>query len=191
MFLPATCPGCEAPGGGPCPRCWASLVGRPVRLQLRGLASMSACSVYDGSIAALVTALKFRGAHRLAPSLAAALSELAGDPVDVVCWIPSTTPHRRRRGYDQGALLGRATARRLATPARRLLRRGRGPPQLGLNRLERLAGPPLRARSAVPSRVLVVDDVVTTGASFEAAAQVLRAAGAREVHGVAVAATRW
>lgn len=190
MFLPATCPGCGAPGRGPCAPCLAELRRTPVRRTAAGLDSLVASSGYVGVAAATVQSLKFRGAHRLAPVLSVALAELAVAPVDAVCWIPATASHRRRRGYDQSQLLAAGVARQLAVPSRRLLRRGRGPAQLGKSRAQRLVGPDLRPRGVPPRRVLVVDDVVTTGASFEAAARALRSAGAREIHGVALAATR-
>lgn len=190
MFLPASCQGCGDVGRGPCERCWSALFAAPVRRQVDGLDTLIACAPYEGVVASLVGALKFRGAHRLAAALAIAMAHHAAVDVDAVCWIPSTSTHRRRRGYDQGALLARAVSRRLDRPLRHLLKRRRGPPQLGLNREDRLRGPHLVSSRRVPSRVLVVDDVVTSGGSFGAAARVLRHAGAEQVHGAAIAATR-
>jgi predicted amidophosphoribosyltransferase len=109
--------------------------------------------------------------------------------IDVVTWLPTSAARRRDRGFDQSALLARAVARRLRRPCRPLLRRQPGPPQTGRDRRARLTGPRLTARAAIAGTVLVVDDVVTTGASATAAAIALRAAGASRVLVVAAART--
>ena len=75
-------------------------------------------------------------------------------------------------------------------PCRRLLWRQHGSPQAGHSRADRLRGPSFRARPAArPLRVLLIDDVVTTGSTLHAAATALRAAGVGHVTAVAVAAT--
>jgi competence protein ComFC len=111
--------------------------------------------------------------------------------IDVVTWCPAHASNRRQRHFDQSELLARAVAHRIGRPCRRLLRRNRGVPQSTLDRAGRLHGPllmavgaPLRGRP----RILLIDDVVTTGATLRTAAVVLRARGAGAVH--AVVATR-
>ncbi|MDQ4132398.1 MAG: ComF family protein, partial [Actinomycetota bacterium] len=64
-----------------------------------------------------------------------------------------------------------------------------GPPQTGRPLAERRSGPAFAARRSSPARVLLIDDVVTSGATVSAAARTLRAAGAREVHVLAAART--
>lgn len=110
-----------------------------------------------------------------------------GGGFDVVTWVPASRRQRRRRGYDQGQVLARAVGRPLGLPSRRLLGRTGPGAQAGRGRSDRLTGPGLRPLRASPSRVLLVDDVVTTGASMARAAAVLRQSGAAVVHAAAVA----
>jgi predicted amidophosphoribosyltransferase len=111
--------------------------------------------------------------------------------VDVVTWAPTSPRHRRRRGFDQAELVARRVAAQLGLPCRRLLERdGASPAQTGLDRVARLHGPVFRSSPAATGRrVLVVDDVVTTGATLRSAEAALRHAGARLVRRAAVATT--
>jgi predicted amidophosphoribosyltransferase len=147
---------------------------------------------YAGAGRQVVQALKFRNGRAVAPVLAAAMARVvAGFVADEVTWAPTSAARRRRRGYDQAEVLARAVARRLGVPCRRLLRRvGPAPPQTGRRRADRLgAGPSFVAVRSPKGRVLVVDDVVTTGATLHAASRALLAGGAVEVRAVAAAAT--
>ncbi|MDQ3570398.1 MAG: ComF family protein [Actinomycetota bacterium] len=151
---------------------------------------------YEGVGREIVARLKYRNARCVVPWLAAEMASLVDDPamdgaIDVVVPVPTTTARRRQRGFDQGRVLAVAVARRLGLPCRALLRRRSGPPQTGRPRTQRLLGPAFDVRGGgpVPPHVLLVDDVVTTGATLTAAARVLADAGAREVR-VVVAARR-
>ncbi|WP_196189102.1 ComF family protein [Conexibacter sp. W3-3-2] len=107
-----------------------------------------------------------------------------------------TPGRRRRRGYDHAGLLARRLARRTGAPvAAGALRRtgGRADHQLGAGRAERLAGTRLSVHARpgrLPSgrRVVLVDDVHTTGATLDACARALRQGGVPEV--LAVTAVR-
>ena len=145
---------------------------------------------YAGAGRELVARLKYRNARSSLAWLALGMAGLVrGDRIEVVTWVPTTTARRRQRGFDQAELLARAVARRLDRPCRRLLVRSDGPAQTGLPEADRHRGPRLRAaRPQVPSRILLVDDVITTGATVSAAARALTAAGA--THIVAVSAAR-
>ena len=138
----------------------------------------------------MVARLKYRNRRSSLAWLAAGMADLVGDvAVDAVTWIPTSTRRRRDRGFDQAELLARAVARRLGSPCTAMLRRVPGPPQTGQPLERRQQGPTLVARHRVDGRVLVVDDVITSGATVRGAALALRAAGAREVHAVVAAST--
>ena len=184
------CRACALPahGGRPCPaagaafgRAWAPLA-------------------YEGVAAELVRALKFRGALALAglmaahvaANLPADLRATAARPLAVVP-VPSQPGRRRRRGFDPADVLARAVAGRLGVPVVACLRRrDRAPRQVGSGRAQRrragrldvvLSGAP------PPPRVLLLDDVHTTGATLDACARKLRAGGCADVAAVTYART--
>ena len=154
---------------------------------LDGVTSLFA---FEGSGRQLVVALKYRNGRALGLPLGAAMAGLVEPAtVDVVTWAPTSAARRHRRGFDQSRLLAGAVAATLHRPCWRLLRRGPGPPQTGTSALERRLGPRFEVVGPVPARVLVVDDVVTTGATLAAAARALRGRGATRVMALTAAAT--
>jgi predicted amidophosphoribosyltransferase len=161
-----------------------------------GLDAWVASFAYEGVARELVARVKYRNHRAALPWLADAMvatlvARVRLPPAAVVTWAPASAPRRRARGFDHGELLARAVADRLGRPVARLLLRSPGPPQTGLARAERRPGPALRANAGAGpvSSVLLVDDVLTTGATLTAAAAVLRRAGAGRVVAVTAAAT--
>jgi ComF family protein len=155
------------------------------------LDTCGALLAYEGVGRELVARLKYRNARAAAGFLADSMAALV-DPldIDVVTWVPTTAARRRRRGFDQARLLARLIARRLDRPLRPFLVRAPGPAQTGRARVARRQGPEFTGRTgARGARVLLVDDVVTTGATMTSAARALRASGAARVHGLAAART--
>jgi ComF family protein len=151
----------------------------------------AAVLAYDGGGRELVARLKYRNARSTVRWLAVNMSALV-DPrdIDVVTWVPTTGDRRRRRGFDQAELLARAVARRLGRPCRRMLIRGAGPAQTGRSSYERRTGPALAVRASGDARrVLLIDDVITTGTTIAVAARALRTAGFAHVSVVAAART--
>ena len=153
---------------------------------------------YEGVARRLVHALKFRGHDILAaPSgaLMAATARARGldrGPGAIVP-VPSTTRRNRDRGYDPGALLAEEVARQLGRPLRTLLSRVReAPPQSTLPatlRRRNVLGAFASSPAARGLHLLLVDDVMTTGATAFEAACTLRAAGAARVDLLVLART--
>lgn len=187
MLLPRVCVVCRSiDRSGLCPSCRGGLV--PVS----GQPAVPALFAYVGVGRDVVTALKYRDARRVVGALADGLVALvpSGVPCDAVVGVPTSPARRRARGFDQAELLARAVAVRLGVPARRLLVRvGTGAAQTGRSRVERLDGPSFAVVGPPVRRVLLVDDVVTTGATVAAARAALSASGVARVDAVVVAAT--
>ena len=146
---------------------------------------------FEGVARQVVHGLKYRNRRRVARYLAHVMVQrLRLQAFDVVTWAPTSGARSRRRGYDQAELLARAVAHELGLPCRRMLFRSHGAAQTGHTRAERLQAPQFRARPVGQRlRVLLVDDVVTTGATMAAARAALQGAGIGEVVCVAAAAT--
>jgi predicted amidophosphoribosyltransferase len=202
--LPARCAGCDRDGVELCSRCRCSLLGATgvgeasVRAPLSGPRGTLVAMSFSGAARRVIVGLKYRNRRLLAGHLAALMVKRIveagirpGIDIDVVTWAPTSARRRRQRGYDHAELIARQVAAQLGLPARRLLQRHHGAPaQTGAGRVERLRGPSFSVSPrADAARVLVVDDVVTTGATLDAARAALKAAGARRVIIGAVAAT--
>ncbi len=190
------CAGCNQAGPTLCRRCRFSLASAATQVSADGVL---AALPFDGVARQVLHGLKYRNRRGVARQLAQLMvRRLRVGTVDVVTWAPTSGARARTRGYDQSELLARAVARELRVPCRRLLYRGHGEPQTGHTRAERLHGVSFRSRpiggfgrrtGRHPLRVLLVDDVVTTGATLVAARSALQRAGVGSVVCVAAAAT--
>lgn len=194
---PATaCPRCGAPFGSMlCTECDAS--------SPSALGCCLAACVFDGPPSRLVRAYKDGGERRLAPLIAGYLAEAvraapAAAPrafgslarVEAVTFVPVTAEAFARRGFDHMEQVARDCAEQLGLPLLdTMVKHGRAD-QRRLNRADRLQQAGGAYEVVVPvagTRLLVLDDVITTGATLQAAASALVAAGAQRVDAAALA----
>jgi len=197
VLVPPSCVACGGWAGRAEPLC-AVCRGRLEWLGADVDGEVWAPVAYAGPARSVVAAVKFRGGWRAVDTMAAAV--VAGAPAGwlspgaVLVPVPLHPARRRTRGFNQAALLAQAIGSRAGLPVlSALVRGGSKATQMGLGRGERLrrvAGSVSVASGArVPSRVVLVDDVVTTGATLAACRSALLAAGAAEVRAVAYART--
>jgi predicted amidophosphoribosyltransferase len=190
VLLRTACVICGRASGVLCAECVGRLEPAERPLTPPGLDAVSSVLRFDGAGRDLLLALKYRNRRAAVGVLAVAMAAgVDAGTVDLVTWAPTSPRRRRERGFDQARLLARAVARALHRPVRGTLRRAPTPPQTGLDARRRRLGPAFRAVRPVPGRVLLVDDVITTGATLEAAARAVRAGGATGVRGVTAAVT--
>jgi predicted amidophosphoribosyltransferase len=186
-IAPPVCERCGCPGAWPVRRC-AECSGRRL-----AFARARSAVVYDERSRPLLSAWKERGRRDLAVSLAAVVGDVIARPdVGVLTFVPGDRERGRERSHVPAARLARALGRGWGLPTEELLVRVRGARrQAGLRRDERRAN--VRGLFAsvgrAPPRVVLVDDVYTTGATASACATALRKAGARHVEVVCLART--
>ncbi len=154
----------------------------------RGFAGVASAVWLDPSARRAVHALKYDGWWRVAESLAAVMMDLLplGAGASLVP-IPLGAARRRSRGYNQSQAMAEALGRRRGVPVDPCLERTRDTQsQTSLTPEERAANlkAAFSAPGRVPARVVLVDDVFTTGATLRSAAEVLLAAGADQVSAV-------
>ena len=141
--------------------------------------------LYAGPIRAALLRLKFSGWRTVAEALGRAMAAMKVEAPDAVTWVPLAPGRRARRGYDQAKALATVVAERVGVPAMPLLSRTREtPPQSGRRAAERrraMRGAFRVVARAPPRRVLLVDDVLTTGTSAAECARALKDVGSGSV----------
>ena len=212
LALPAACAGCGKEGEALCRRCLPVLESRgemepgvPIGLPSDippPLLQLDWCAQFDGTVRRALHALKYAGELRLTEPLGAALAARrrhVGVGGDCLIHVPVHASRAAERGYDQAELLARVAARHLGLPWVAGLMRSRATTaQFKLDRVHRGANVSgaFTLRHGVPSSALrgrwpiLVDDVVTTGATLAACASALLEAGAIGVSAVTVARER-
>ena len=160
-----------------------------------GFESARAALRYEGVGEGIVHSIKYRGYTRVAGALAAPLMlEVIerGERFDAVVPVPLHRSRLRRRGFNQAKLLARGVADGMSTPVSdtlQVVRKTRD--QVELSAAERRANVEgaYAVRDEVRGRILLVDDVFTTGATMSSCAETLLRAGAEEVHAISLCRT--
>jgi len=215
LLLPPRCGGCRSVGAWLCDRCRTAVrrleeplcmrCGAEVesarrdcgcRSRLRSLSRLRSAVAYEGPIESAVHRFKYEGWRRLAGPLAQLLAErlvIEGLAARCVVAVPLHPARLRQRGFNQAELLAIELRGRLALfePEGELVRTRPTPPQVGNDRLRRFEN----VKNAFEwhgsvlggEAMLLIDDVATTGATLDACASALRAAGSGPVTGVSVA----
>ena len=213
-IFPPRCVNCQKSGAILCPSCLATIHPIPSPFCTRcqfPLASGSICqyctrtppafyglrvvSRYEGMIRACIHKLKYEGQIRLAEPLGLLLAQayiFYDLRADVIVPVPLHAERLRQRGYNQSQLLAEECARHIRAPviAALLVKTRATPAQVGLSSQERILNVAGSFAASAPlhgQRIVLVDDVCTTGATLNACAEALRLAGAGEIWGLTLA----
>jgi len=198
IIFPSQCLGCGSHGNVLCRRCLASLAGGSLseagasgHWRRSVVSGYRAAGVYGGLIKEMVLNLKSSARPFAGPLSRLMVAAAGNDPdylaPDFVCFVPSERKKIVERGYNPAELLARGVSRDLGRPLGRVLRKTRSTldqDRVGAEaRWENVAGAfAVTSEGGVRGRILLVDDVLTTGATAEACSQALLDAGAEAVH---------
>lgn len=185
VLFPVECAGCGALDRAVCAGCVASLTQPTIESRTPGGLLVRSALRYEGSARSLILALKETDRTDVARPLARCLAPLLPPALTLVA-VPPSAAAWRRRGYDPVRLLvRRPTASVLRVARETVAQKSLGVAERAANRAAFL-----RATRALDGlRVVIVDDVMTTGATVDAAAGAIRSAGGEVDHAVTLAAT--
>lgn len=184
----------EEDADGLCRGCWLALEKLAAAQEQReteqemlpdGIDYIHAAFVYEGPVRKLIHRLKYESVRAAAVPLAKQMVFLSSGEEEIIVPVPTDPRRERMRGFNQSALLAQHIAKELGMPMEKALRRVESrPPQTGLpliKRRENLVGCMAASQAVNGKRVLLVDDVCTSGATVAEAARALREAGASGV----------
>ena len=202
LLFPKACAACGEGSWPFCPTCLEALtpIKRPMcaRCGAPTLVDVALCDqcpppdvdrarsafVFGGPLRKAIHRLKFAGDRGVAAALGAAMAAVLDREPDVITWVPLSRARVAERGYDQARALARSVSHRTGTPVLGLLARSLDlPPQAlrGAAERRRALADAFSASRRPPARVLLVDDVMTTGATAAECARALKLAGAIDV----------
>ncbi len=194
LVFPPYCVHCGRVGSLLCPRCVASIAPSEPR-HLPEFEQIWVVGHFDGAVRDAVHALKYDGMRRVAEPLGdllAGLIEDSGQVPDLVVGIPLSSQRLAERGYNQAGLIAHRVAERLGVPdeLEAVTRVKNTASQVDLSAAERQENVKDAFRAepgqVAGRRVLVIDDVLTTGSTMSACAEALRLAGASQIFGGAI-----
>lgn len=197
LIAPHDCFICGREGLLVCDKCWWQNF--PVRELTRytlgaqsSIGSIYSYAVYDGYVKKLMHRLKFERSPAAAAYIASALSVIPAAEYDYLVPVRTSMRRNRQRGYDQTVLIAQHLVKKIELPLLDILWHRGTARQLGASRTQRLAQirqafEILQPTQAAGTSVLLLDDVMTTGATLEAAADALRRVGAVRVDGLVFA----
>ena len=200
-LFPNVCPTCGAvitPQSVQCADCVRHCPPEPLRLPIKTVGTVrvwcTALYVYRVPIREALHQFKFNRQRSRGAGFGALMSRVfPQDAIDLVTFVPMARDKQRMRGYNQAELLAKACAKGLQRPMKSTLKKVRSTGtqhELNAEARARNAVGAYEAEQLHGERVLLCDDIVTTGATLRACAEALLAAGASEVHCICVAWTK-
>jgi len=201
LLYPPRCPFCRRfltdGEHGVCRFCRRRYADSRIERELEHVGACVAAFRYEGPVRDSLLRYKFRGVTAYGPVYAEYLAKCideTGISCDIITWTPLSRRRLRQRGYDQARILAEETAKRLGLPCERLLeKRVNTRPQSGIRDAEkrRQNAKGVYACCAPEKlggkRILLIDDIVTTGATLSECALTLKKAGCAEVFAAAAA----
>ncbi|MBC7871848.1 MAG: ComF family protein [Chitinophagaceae bacterium] len=202
LLFPPQCAGCDRVDSIWCSRCHTQLVSTGVIAPKKAVTEtfmVASTGLHDGILQQAVQGLKYQHVRLLSGELGHRLSaalELLGWTIDVIVPVPLGEKRLKERGYNQAQLIAERLAAEMAVPCLpyALRRRRETQSQVGLNAQQRSENMvdafEADAAQLKGLRVLIVDDVLTTGSTLNACAQAALAAGVHSTWGLTVTAAR-
>ena len=175
-----------------CEACGKEILYAPQMPELSGLDGVACGLLYAAQGAELVKRLKYRNEKYLGEILAGYIKIPGAWRIDCIVPVPLHRSRRRKRGYNQSEILAKHLGKSLGVPVEKqlLVRVKNTPPQAAITdakkRAQNVKGAFCAAPACLGKRVLLLDDVITTGSTMEECAKALRRAGARSVYACSV-----